>query len=1310
MAERPWRVGVDVGGTFADCVGVTPDGHVRRLKLLTNGRRRAACTPGAAPHTLLAAALPAWCVPALVGGEAVAACGSAARVVAAAPADQATAPHLPASGVGQPQRQPQPQAQPRTLLTLDAPLPATPWVDLHAPGLEAPAWGAHLLTGTPQGTPLPPLALHLSTTRGTNALLEGHVRTCGLVVNAGLEGVLAIGTQQRLGIFDLAPRKPPELAAATVGVRARLDAAGAELAPVVEADVHAAAAALRAAGVQHVAVALMHSWRNPAHEQAVAALLRQHGFLSVCTSSELSTTPRLVPRAQAAVVEARLHQPVHAYLQRVAAGLGASVLRVAASSGGVVPAAQFRAKDSLLSGPAAGCNGALAAMRAEGIQQAVTLDMGGTSTDVARLDQHGVGIRLEAEVAGVAVAAPSVDVRSVAAGGGGICVATAEGLFVGPQSAGADPGPACYGRGGPLTITDVNLLLGRLWAGAGSLPLDSAAAAAAAQEQARASGRQLEPMLRGFLEVAHEHMAAAVRTVCTHAGHDPRQHVLLAFGGAGGQHACAVAQRLGMASVLVVPDAGFVSARGALHARMEHTREAPLLEPLGTGHALHQAAHQLHRQASAGLEAMGASATTAQHARLLVALRAPGRTGVHVVDVPLDQPAHAMASAARTAYQQRLQALGDPAATLEPMVDTVRVTVAAQAEAASATHAAAVAAAEATADAAAHAAADATARATALAGTATTAPAAHHHACPVHAWASLPVGALLSGPALVVDEGATVVVEPGWTCTRTPHHALRLHAVAPPPASTNAEVDLEVAAARFIGTGAWMGICLERSAVSVNVKERLDFSCGILDPDARLVANAPHIPVHLGALGACVRAMRTRVAFDPGVLVLTNDPRCGGSHLPDLTLARAVHTADGTLLGYVAARAHHAEVGGTVPGSMPPDARSLAEEGVVIPPILVGQHGKVDERAVLAAMANGPWPSRAPDSNLADIRAAAAALDAGAHAMVQMAAELGTATLLGAMQQLMQRSAQHVRRLATALAPGGVRHAATTLDDGTPLAVTIDPRADGTLRVTVEAPQLHPRSLNAPLAVTHSAILYVLRTLAADAAGHPLDDHVAPLNEGSLLPVEISVTPGFLNPFGTPGLATAEPAQLPPVFAGNTEASQRLVDALLLALGAAANSQGTMNNLVFGNHRFSVYETMGGGAGATRNAHGVSAVHVHMSNTRLTDPETLELRHPVRLERMQLRAGSGAGQCHGGAGMVRRIGMLEPVRVNFIGQHRVVPPAGLLGGQPGAVGQQFIVRANGAVEAQPGMFAADLQAGDAVEIHTPGGGGYGAPA
>ncbi|MFO0782582.1 MAG: hydantoinase/oxoprolinase family protein [Phycisphaerales bacterium] len=887
MAERPWRVGVDVGGTFADCVGVLPTGEVRRLKLLTNGRRRAACTPGSAPHTLRAAALPAWCLPALVGAEAVAASGAAARVVEAAVED---APPEAASAAGQP---PLPPRQfPRTLLTLADPLPATPWVDLHAPGLEAPAWGAHLLTGTPQGTPLPPLTLHLSTTRGTNALLEGHVRTTGLVVNAGLEGVLAIGTQQRLGIFDLAPRKPPELAAATVGVSARLDAAGAELAPVVEAKVHAAASALRAAGVEHVAVALMHSWRNPAHEQAVAALLRQHGFASVCTSSELSTTPRLVPRAQAAVVEARLHQPVRTYLQRVAAGLGASTLRVAASSGGVVPAAQFRAKDSLLSGPAAGCNGALAAMRAEGIQQAVTLDMGGTSTDVARLDQHGVAIRLEADVAGVAVATPSVDVRSVAAGGGGICVATAEGLFVGPRSAGADPGPACYGRGGPLTLTDVNLLLGRLWTGAGSLPLDSAAAGAAAQAQADASGRPLETMLHGLLEVAHEHMAAAVRTVCTHAGHDPRQHVLLAFGGAGGQHACAVAQRLGMASVLVVPDAGFVSAHGALHARMEHTAEAPLLEPLGDGHALHQAAHRLQRQARAGLEAMGADAASPQHARLLVALRAPGRTGVHVVDVALDQPAHAMASAARAAYHARLEALGDPAAALEPLVDTVRVAVAAQVEVASTPAGAASATTASTATAAPSAASAPPAAAAPLpAPIATTTPhaTARHPAWPVHAWASLPVGAALAGPALVVDEGATVVVEPGWTCTRTAHHALRLHAVAPLPASPTAEVDLEVAAARFIGTGAWMGTCLERSAVSVNVKERLDFSCGILDPDARLVANAPHIPVHLGALGACVRAMRTRVAFDPGVLVLTNDLRCGGSHLPDITLARAVH-------------------------------------------------------------------------------------------------------------------------------------------------------------------------------------------------------------------------------------------------------------------------------------------------------------------------------------------------------------------------------------------------------------------------------------
>jgi 5-oxoprolinase (ATP-hydrolysing) len=1265
-----WRVGVDVGGTFADCVATAAGVPARRLKLMTDGRLRLRAT-GWSGDGLQARVdgLPDWARAALVGCTAraleTAGGGPEALVVAAEPTQGA-----PTS----------------TTLRLDRPLPAADALEL-ASGLEAPGWGVRLLTGTPLAAPLPPVQVHVSTTRGTNALLEGAGAQVGLVTNLGLEGVLDVGTQQRLGLFDLVARAPRQHACITVGVDARLDASGAELCPPSEDDVARAAAHLRQAGVRHVAVAFMHAWRNPVHEQRVATLLEREGFESVTTSSAGSQMPRLVPRAQAAVVEAALRDSVRGFLDRVQRDLPGANVRVSTSAGGVRPAGTFRAVDSLLSGPAAGCAGAFAAMRRAGVQQAVTFDMGGTSTDVARLDRAGVAMRSESAVAGVTVAAASVDVHSVAAGGGSVCRATGSGVLVGPHSAGARPGPACYGGGGPLTLTDVNLLLGRLWPGLASLPLDEHAALRAAEAEAARAGRPLLDVLEALLEVAHEHMAAAVRRVSTSAGHDVRQHALMAFGGAGAQHACAVAARLGMREVLVPPHAGFISAQGALMAAVDASAEQPVLASLGDGALLAEALHQCARTAEASARRHGAVGKLV--GRAIVELRAPGRSGTLAVDAPLGEPAAQLAEAVHREFEARMRALRDPAAGEVPEVEGVRVWMREAPVPWPQVHG--------------HTPAPEPRPVAATRLGSARVP------CPVHRRDSCVVGVPLQGPALVVDEGSTVVVEPGWTAVRLPCGSLRLTHEGQATAASSA-APLDVAAARFVAIADWMGACLQRSAASVNVKERLDFSCGIVGPDGDLVANAPHVPVHLGALGSCVRAVRERLDLGSDGLALTNDPRCGGSHLPDLTLVRPVCADDGTPLGFVAARAHHAEIGGTVPGSMPTDAASLAEEGVLIAPTLVGRGDRLDEALVRRLVLSGPWPSRQPEANVADVRAAAAALEAGAQALQSLAREHGPTHVREAMRQLLDRSAAQTRAVAVALvARGPMRHMGG-LDDGTPIEAVIRATPEGELHISLSSPGLHPAPFNAPASVTRSAVLYVLRVLAAEASLVPLDDHAAPLNEGFLRGVRLSITPGLLDAFG-PHTAALEPRALPAVFAGNTETSQAVVEALLLAVGAAAASQGTMNNLVVGGDGFSVYETLGGGAGAAHGRDGASAVHVHMSNTRLTDPETLELRHPLRVERMQVRAGSGGrGQWHGGDGMVRRLRALQAATVCFVGQHRATGPAGLAGGDAGKPGAQRIVRADGRVEPQPALFRAQLQPGDAVEVETPGGGGFGAPA
>ena len=1233
-----WTLGVDVGGTFADAVAAGDDGATRRMKLLTDGRLRAACAAcGGSPARVALPGVPAWAAGALVGTEARGPGRAAARVARAGAEGDAC------------------------WIECEPPVGDAPWVDLSA-GLEAPAFAAHLLTGTPLGARPPVREARVGTTRGTNALLEGALEPVAAFVDEGLEGLPEIGSQRRRGLFDLVARVPPRVVRTCEGLAGgRLDPEGRPLdAGPAEAAVHAAARRARDAGCTHAIVARVHGWRAPDAERSVARMLRSAGFGRVVAAVDAAPHASLLERIQTAAVDAGLTGAVNGLVGRIADQLPSTAVMVAASSGGVVPAGAFRPSQSLLSGPAVGCGTAARAASAAGHARSITFDMGGTSTDVARIGPGGAAMRASTSIAGIAVAVPSVDIESVAAGGGSICVGTPEGLFVGPASAGSNPGPACFGNGGPLTLTDVNLLLGLLPSTMGGVPLDRDAAARRARAEADACGRTLEATLRGFRALADELMANAVRAVTTLRGHDPADHALVAYGGAGGQHACAVAEALGIREVVVPANAGFVSADGALRAPERHVEARAVRETLAAAASTLAALEECAGRARAAVARAPGSPPV--HERRTITLRRTGRAGTIDVELaPGIADAEALVRAALDAARDRL-APGAGAGDLD--VDAVRVEASAAPRPAPGS-----------------------------------APARR-----VHAGTAAPAawdGAPRAGPCVIEEPGATVVVPEGWTAAGERRGGAIL--LTRSGARAGVAVPVDVTVARLAGIAGDMAAALQANARSPNVRDRLDFSCGVVTPAGELCANAPNIPVHLGALGACVRAMMPWIAEARGRAVLVNHPAFGGSHLPDLTVVRPVHGGDGGLLGFVAARAHHAEIGGTRAGSMPPDARNLAEEGVTLAPMAIADAGSLHEGALRAALGRGPWPSRDPDLNVDDVRAAVEAAELGARRLAALAAELGgPAPLADAMEALLARSAARTRDVARRVP----RHGAAReerLDDGTPIRVRVVPEGDGLAIDFAGSGAVRAGNLNAPLAVTRSAVLYALRVLAG--LDGELDEQRAPLNEGFLRGVRLAVPEGMLNP-----PFDADPSRCPAVFAGNTELSQRTVDAVLGAFGVVAQSQGTMNSVTVAGAGFSVYETLGGGAGAAAGTPGTDAVHSHMTNTRLTDPEVLERTAPLRLELLRVREGSGgAGAAPGGRGMVRRIRALAACEACVAAQRRADGPAGAAGGGPGAPGAQRVLRADGRVEPVTGSSAAALAPGDAIEVWTPGGGGFGAP-
>jgi len=1149
-------------------------------------------------------------------------------------------------------------------------------------GEEAPILAARLLTETPVGRPLPTTRMRLATTLGTNALLTRGGVAPVLFTTRGFGDLLSIGTQQRPDLFALHVEKRAQLYCKVVELDERLDASGTILRSLDCASIEPVARQLVADGVRSAAIGLMHAHRNPTHELQLAQRLSDWGFTTISCSSELSARIKLLPRTETAVVDAYLAPVVRRYLDRVQAALGQGELLIMTSAGGLLDPESYRARDSLFSGPAGGVVGAAESGRSAGHSRILGFDMGGTSTDVARFDGDYEYV-YEQRIGDAHLLAPALAIETVAAGGGSVCWLDGERLRVGPQSAGARPGPACYGEGGPLTLTDVNLLLGRLDEESFGIPVVAAPARErlrellAAIRQATGETPAESALLEGLLAIADETMADAVRGISLRRGYDPADHALVSFGGAGGQHACAVAERLGVTTIVVPLDASLLSARGLGCAVLERFAEEEVLLPLDqVAMELPGRFAALEDKSRAAVVQAGAPEQSVEIRRRTLHLRFVGQDG----GVEIDWTANGSIETAFAARYVELFGHRPDRRAIE--LESMRVVASVPAQTVRSIRT----------DEAARNAAPVETRRACFDGTVQ--PTA------VYDRGQLAANSRIGGPALLQDSTSTVVLRPGWSATIATDGSLCLSCSTDERASSDPSrpeaIRLELFTQRFYTLVREMGQRLERTAVSTNVKERLDFSCALLDASGELVVNAPHIPVHLGALGLCVRSVIAERTLRPGDVLVTNHPGHGGSHLPDVTVITPVFCTDRDAqpVGYVANRAHHAEIGGSRPGSMPPAATCLAEEGVVLPPTLVIDGGKPHWDHLRRLLGGGPYPSRNVEDNLADLRAAVAANHAGAASLRRLVAEHGREQVTHYMSEL-TRLAEGRMRAALRRLGDTSREAAEELDDGRLLQVRLDVRG-GDIQIDFSgSAEVHPGNLNATPAIVRSAVLYVLRLLLAE----PL-----PLNEGLMRPVTLELPRGMLNPeFGN------DAHSCPAVVGGNVETSQRLVDTLIKALGLCACSQGTMNNLIFGGASFGYYETLGGGTGAGPDFDGASAVHSHMTNTRITDPEILEQRYPVRVERFAIRRGSGgSGRRSGGDGLIRELRFLEPVSLSVLTQHRKVAPYGVSGGQPGATGRQRVIRADGTILELGSIDGCEMGRDDRIVMETPGGGGWGA--
>nr|WP_255594898.1 hydantoinase B/oxoprolinase family protein [Acidovorax sp. sif1233] len=1164
---------------------------------------------------------------------------------------------------------------------------------------DAAVAGIRHLLGLAPGEPVTPALVEcvkMGTTVATNALLERKGEPTLLITTKGFKDALRIAYQNRPRLFDRRIVLPELLYERVVEAQERVGARGEVIEPLDEAHLKERLWAAYDAGLRSAAVVFMHGYRYTAHEEAAARIAREVGFTQVSASHATSPMMKFVSRGDTTVVDAYLSPILRRYVEQVAREMPGVKLFFMQSSGGLTDAQVFQGKDAILSGPAGGIVGMARTAGLAGHAKVIGFDMGGTSTDVS----HYAGEferEFETQVAGVRMRAPMMSIHTVAAGGGSILGFDGARFRVGPQSAGANPGPASYRRGGPLAVTDANVMVGKIqpahfpkvFGHGANEALDGDAVVQKFDGLATQAGRKAEDVAHGFIQIAVQQMANAIKKISVARGYDVTRYTLQCFGGAGGQHACLVADALGMTRVFVHPLAGVLSAYGMGLADQnvirEQAVEAKLAPEALTG--IEATLEQLATTARTELERQQAGAGTAVvHRRVHV--RYEGSDSALIV--PLGSLAE-ITAAFENAYRQRFAFLmqgkglvveavsveavlpGDapvePRHTLQPAREVPR-------------------------------------RSTVRMYTGGIDGVAAWHDAALVVREDLRPGDVIPGPAIIAEKNATTIVEPGWEARLTELDHLLLdrrvaRAVQHAVGTTVDPVLLEVFNNLFMNIAEQMGLQLQNTAYSVNIKERLDFSCALFDTAGNLIANAPHMPVHLGSMGESIKTVIRENAgkMQPGDVYVLNDPYHGGTHLPDITVITPVYLADEAApTFYVGSRGHHADVGGTTPGSMPPFSTRIEEEGVQINNVKLVERGVLREAEMVALLESGEYPSRNPQQNMADLRAQIAANEKGQQELRRMVGEFGLDVVLAYMRHVQDNAEESVRRVITRLKDGAFT---LPLDNGAQISVAVKVDAknrSATIDFTGTSAQ-QTNNFNAPTAVCMAAVLYVFRTL--------VDDDI-PLNAGCLKPLNVIIPPGsMLNP--------NPPAS---VVAGNVETSTCITNALYGALGLMAAGQCTMNNFTFGSTRYQYYETISGGSGAggvwdangqlAGGFAGTSVVQCHMTNSRLTDPEVLEFRFPVRLEGYEIRKGSGgAGQWKGGDGGIRRVRFLEPMTASILSNGRHHGAFGMAGGQPGAVGINKVVRSDGRVELLDHIGQAEMQPGDVFEIHTPGGGGFG---
>ena len=1245
---------------------------------------------------------------------------------------------------------------------------------------DAAVQGIRELLGLAAGAPIPPGTINsvkMGTTVATNALLERKGDRTLLLITRGFRDALAIGYQARPDIFAKKIVKPELLYERVAEITERVRVDGTVEAVPDPDEIRAALAAAHEDGIRAVAIVFMHAWRHPAHEAIAAAIARASGFTQVSVSHEVSPLMKLVGRGDTTVVDAYLSPILRRYVGEVARELGASSagtepvpaaeaslltlaeaskspspalprkggesklaagidvstaeaekpstlagegwvgaspalpsspatapaprLMFMMSSGGLTGADLFQGKDAILSGPAGGVVAAVETASLAGFRQVIGFDMGGTSTDVSHYDGE-LERSFETEVAGVRMRAPMMRIHTVAAGGGSILHYEAGRFRVGPDSAGANPGPACYRRGGPLTVTDANVMTGKLrpdyfpaiFGDGRDRPLDAEVVRAKFEALAAeiGDGRSAEEIADGFLHIAVENMANAIKKISVQRGHDVTAYVLNCFGGAGGQHACMVADSLGMTTVLIHPFSGILSAYGMGLADIRAHRSRALVKRLDgeTESELQALESTLEADVVAELSGQGVSDSD-----ITVFARTHLRYDGTDTPIPIEamrrdpgaaavwQDAAALIAAFEAAHRRQFGFVFEGKAIVVESLEVEAVGGGARIdepeEAATPSHPEPI-------------------------ETTTIHAAGGRHRAGIHRRDDLARGAIIDGPALLIEPHQTIVIEPGWRAelTQRGHVVLRRVAKLERRRAVGTEADpvmLEVFNNLFMSIAEQMGVTLQNTAYSVNIKERLDFSCAVFDAEGRLVANAPHMPVHLGSMDRSVETIiaQNRGAMRPGDVYALNAPYNGGTHLPDITVVTPVFAADGTTtLFFVASRGHHADVGGSAPGSMTPRATTVDEEGVLIDNFKLLDRGHFREDALVELLTVHRYPVRNVVQNVADLKAQIAANEKGAHELAKMVEHFSLATVTAYMGHVQDNAAESVRRVLGALKDSEF---GVTTDQGAVIRVriTVDrEKREATVDFAGTSPQ-QPTNFNAPEPVTRAAVLYAFRVMV---------EGDIPMNAGCLRPIRIIIPEGSM-------LAPRYPAA---VVAGNVETSQHVTNALFGALGALGSSQGSMNNLTFGNATYQYYETLCSGAPAGilndgSGFDGADGVHTHMTNSRLTDPEVLEFRFPVLLEDFHIRAGSGGrGRWSAGGGTSRTLRFLEEMDLAILASHRTIPPHGLSGGAPGSLGRTEVRRLDGTVEMLAGCDQTVLKPGEAVIVTTPTGGGFGTPA